>query len=119
MVYLTMSVCQLSVIDKNFFYRGSGYGQKLYAHGRRHVHRMARWQEFSASRFDAERHDRIAVLVGSEQESAVRINPETARSFSPGRFMAYISESSGTLMDPVDHDAVVTPVRNECYSTRK
>ena len=86
-------------------------GKKLDAHGRRHLRRMARRQEFPGLRFDAERHDRVAVLVGSEEKSAVGINPETTRSFSPGWFMAYVSESSGTLIDPVDHDAVVTPVR--------
>ena len=84
--------------------------QKLDAHGRRHLHHMPRRQEFPGFRFDLERHDRIAVLVGDEQEPAAGINPETARSFSPGRFMANVREPSGTLIDPVDHDAVVTPV---------
>ena len=85
--------------------------QKLDAHGRRHLRRMPGRQEFSGFRFDAEGHDRVAILVGGEQESAGGIDPETARSFSPGRFMADACESSGTLIDPVDHDAVVTPVR--------
>ena len=58
--------------------------QKLDAHGRRHLYRMPRRQEFPGSRFDVERHDRVAVMVGGEQESVVGINPETARSFTPG-----------------------------------
>jgi hypothetical protein len=45
---------------------------------------MAHGQEFPGFRFDLERHDRVAILIGREQEPAGRINRETARSFSKG-----------------------------------
>ena len=61
--------------------------------------------------FNAKRHDAVGILIGDEQESAGGIDPETARSLSPGGFMTYVCKSSGALIDPEDHKAVVTPVR--------
>ena len=93
--------------------------EKLYTHGRRDLRHVPCRQEFSGLGFDAKRHDRVGILVGGEHESASGIDPETARGLSLGGFMTYVSESPGPLIDLVDHDTVVTPVRTVDKRSRR
>ena len=80
------------------------------AHRGRHLGHVPCGQEFSGSRFDAERYDRVGILVGTEEEPAARIDPETARGLSPGWLMPHVSQPTGPLANPIDDDTVMPPV---------
>jgi len=93
--------------------------QEFHAHGRRHLRNMAGGLQLSALRIDPEAHDRIAVLVGREQEPAGGIDAEAARSLPSSRLMANAAQAAGQRLDLVDHDAVVAPVRRVDKRSRR
>ena len=81
------------------------------AHRRRYRRDVSGGFEFSAFLVDAEAHDRIAILVGRQQEMPLGIEGKIPWCSSSGRNMADPTEQPAGAVYPVDDDAVVTTVR--------
>src|SRR5665647_1605417 len=85
--------------------------EEFHTHRRRHRRDMPGRFERSALLVETEEHNRVAVLVSCQQESPFRIQREIPRSSSLARGMADQTEQTARAVDPVDDDAVVTPIR--------